>query len=99
MNARLKAPILVTCLFQSYPAFGRLLLYLDQVFLGCLGCIQAVPDSVCNLNGPYGQLNSKTSIWNQVSKYGGSEPMVWQSEGPIDGRSTRYSVWSIPGQS
>ena len=87
MNARLKAPILVTCLFQSYPAFGRLLLYSDQVFLGCLDCIQAVPDSVCNLNGPYGQLNSKTSIWNQVSKYGGSEspqsPWSGSRKGPL----------------
>ena len=87
MTARLKAPILVTCLFQSYPAFGRLLLYSDQVFLGCLDCIQAVPDSVCNLNGPYGQLNSKTSIWNQVSKYGSLEspksPWSGSRKGPL----------------
>ena len=87
MNARLKAPILVTCLFQSYPAFGHLLLYSDQVFLGCLDCIQAVPDSVCNLTGPYGQLNSKTSIWNQVSKYGSPEspqsPWSGSRKGPL----------------
>ena len=87
MTAGFKALILATCLFQSYPAFGRLLLYSDQVFLGCLDCIRAVPDSVCNLNGPYGQLNSKTSIWNQVSKYGSPEspqsPWSGSRKGPL----------------
>ena len=87
MTARFKALILATCLFLSNPASGRLLLYSDQVFLGCLDCIQAVPDSVCNLNGPYGQLNLKTSIWNQVSKYGSPEspqsPWSGSRKGPL----------------
>ena len=87
MTPRFKALILATCLLQSYPAFGRLLLYSDQIFLGCLDCIQAVPDSVCNLNGPYGQLHSKTSIWNQVSKYGSPEspqsPWSGSRKGPL----------------
>ncbi len=72
-------------LFQSYPAFGRLLLYSDKVFLGCLDCIQAVPDSVCNLNGPHGQLNSKTSIWNKLRKYGSPDSPQSQWSGSRKG--------------
>ena len=53
-------------IWPSSPVFGPGIPWMFELYSAFL-------DSVCNLNWPYGQLNSKTSIWNQVSKYGSPE--------------------------
>ena len=55
---------------QSVHVSARLLIFSDDVFIGCLDCVETISDSVCNYDGPYGRLNSPKSIWNGDGEFG-----------------------------
>ena len=83
----MKSMIVICFLLSSSIVSGRLLLYSDNIFIGCLDCISTIPDSVCNFHGPYGKLTSLKSIWNHKSEYGNpdspSSPWSGSTRGPI----------------
>ena len=62
MTIRFNLLLVIFLLFQSVPVSGRLLIFSDDVFIGCLDCVQTISDSVCNYDGPYGRLDSLKSI-------------------------------------
>ena len=88
-------------LFQSVPVSGRLLIFSDDVFIGCLDCVQTISDSVCNYDGPYGKLTSPKSIWNQEGEYGGlnspKSPWSGSTGGPtmMDENGTVFGWFQI----
>ena len=101
MSTRLTSCLLVVTVLLSTPASGRLLIFSDDVFIGCLDCISTIPDSVCNFEGPYGGLNASKSIWNQAGEYGNPEssksPWSGSTHGPIimDENSTVFGWFQI----
>ena len=98
---RLTALLSIVTVFLSTPASGRLLIYSDDVFLGCLDCVSTAPDSVCNFEGHYGSLKASKSIWNQSGDYGNPEspksPWSGSTQGPIimDENSTVFGWFQI----
>ena len=86
----------------SNPVFGKLMLYSDEVYLGCLDCSGVNSESVCNVVGRYGSSVSSTSIWNSVGRYGSSvsSKSPWNSvssNGPkiIDQNGKYYGRFTI----
>ena len=70
MKLRFNLLLFVILVSQSVPVFARILIFSDDVFIGCLDCVQTISDSVCNYDGPYGRLNSPKSIWNGDGEFG-----------------------------
>ena len=70
MKLRFNLLLFVILVSQSVPVSARLLIFSDDVFIGCLDCVQTISDSVCNYDGPYGRLNSPKSIWNGDGEFG-----------------------------
>lgn len=66
---------------------AKLLLYSDDLFIGCLDCVPSISDSVCNLEGRYGNPDSALSIWNPEGPYGSvsspQSPWSGSMTGPI----------------
>lgn len=87
MTTRFNLLLFVFLLSQSIPVHGRLLIFSDDVFIGCLDCVQTIPDSVCNFDGPYGRLDSRKSIWNKAGEYGSPDspksPWSGSTRGPM----------------
>lgn len=70
MKLRFNLLLFVILVSQSVPVSARILIFSDDVFIGCLDCVQTISDSVCNYDGPYGRLNSPKSIWNGDGEFG-----------------------------
>lgn len=90
--------------FLSSMVQGKLLLYSDGVFIGCLDCIATVRDSVCNADGRYGNPSDPKSIWNQNGLYGSplssKSPWSGSSSGPMmtDENGTVFGWFQINPQ-
>jgi hypothetical protein len=86
---------------QSVPVSARLLIFSNDVFIGCLDCVQTISDSVCNYDGPYGRLNSRKSIWNPAGEYGNPDspksPWSGSTGGPtmMDENGTVFGWFQI----
>ena len=82
--------------------FGKLMLFSDDIYLGCLDCSSISSDSVCNSIGQYGSSISSNSIWNSIGQYGSSisSKSPWNSlssSGPkiVDDNGNFYGRFSI----
>jgi hypothetical protein len=94
-------PFLIVLLVPNL-VFGKLMLFSDDVYLGCLDCSSISSDSVCNSIGRYGSSISSNSIWNSIGKYGSSisSKSPWNSissNGPkiVDDNGRFYGRFSI----
>jgi hypothetical protein len=70
VKLRFNLLLFVILVSQSVPVSARILIFSDDVFIGCLDCVQTISDSVCNYDGPYGRLDSPKSIWNGDGEFG-----------------------------
>ena len=101
MTIRFNLLLVIFLLFQSVPVSGRLLIFSDDVFIGCLDCVQTISDSVCNYDGPYGRLGSLKSIWNKEGEYGSPDspksPWSGSTRGPtmMDENGTVFGWFQI----
>ena len=83
-------------IWPSSPVFGPGIPWMFGLYSGCSRFCLQFKWALWPIKLEDDYLESSKQMWNpRVCP----EPMVWHSEGSIDGRSTRYSVWSIPGQS
>jgi hypothetical protein len=101
VTTRFNLLLVVFLLSQSIPVHGRLLIFSDDVFIGCLDCVQTISDSVCNFDGPYGRLDSHKSIWNKAGEYGSPDssksPWSGSTRGPtmMDQNGTIFGWFQI----
>ena len=101
MKLRFNLLLFVILVSQSVPVSARLLIFSDDVFIGCLDCVQTISDSVCNFDGPYGRLDSGKSIWNKAGEYGSPDspksPWSGSTRGPtmMDENGTIFGWFQI----
>jgi hypothetical protein len=101
VTTRFNLLLVVFLLSQSIPVHGRLLIFSDDVFIGCLDCVQTISDSVCNFDGPYGRSDSGKSIWNKAGEYGSPDspksPWSGSMRGPtmMDENGTIFGWFQI----
>ncbi len=101
MNLRFNLLLFVILVSQSVPVSARLLIFSDDVFIGCLDCVETISDSVCNYDGPYGRLNSPKSIWNGGGEFGSLDspksPWSGSTRGPtmMDENGTIFGWFQI----
>ena len=101
MKLRFNLLLFVILVSQSVTVSARLLIFSDDVFIGCLDCVQTISDSVCNYDGPYGRLNSPKSIWNRGGEFGSLDspksPWSGSTRGPtmMDENGTIFGWFQI----
>ena len=101
MKLRFNLLLFVILVSQSVTVSARLLIFSDDVFIGCLDCVQTISDSVCNYDGPYGRLNSPKSIWNGGGEFGSLDspksPWSGSTRGPtmMDENGTIFGWFQI----
>ena len=101
MKLRFNLLLFVILVSQSVPVSARILIFSDDVFIGCLDCVQTISDSVCNYDGPYGRLNSPKSIWNGGGEFGSLDspksPWSGSTRGPtmMDENGTIFGWFQI----
>lgn len=59
-----------------------------DIYLGCLGCHQTSAESICNINGQYGNQYSMNSIFNAYSDFGNQ----YSDKSPWNNNSSSKSV-------
>jgi hypothetical protein len=101
VKLRFNLLLFVILVSQSVTVSARLLIFSDDVFIGCLDCVQTISDSVCNYDGPYGRLNSPKSIWNGGGEFGSLDspksPWSGSTRGPtmMDENGTIFGWFQI----
>lgn len=94
----------ITIVFSSNVSaqFGKLMLYSEDKYLGCLDCGDFNSESICNSFGTYGSSFSSDSIWNGFGTYGSSfsSKSPWNSfssNGPkiVDDNGNFFGRFSI----
>ena len=101
MKLRFNLLLFVILVSQSVTVSARLLIFSDDVFIGCLDCVQTISDSVCNYDGPYGRLNSPKRIWNGGGEFGSLDspksPWSGSTRGPtmMDENGTIFGWFQI----
>lgn len=94
--------LILVLLFIPNLVFGKLMIFSDDIYLGCLDCSYISLDSICNSIGQYGSSISLNSIWNPIGQYGSSisSKSPWNSissSGPkiVDENGNFYGRLSI----
>ena len=97
---KILVPLCLVLLSNS--VFGKLMLFSDDIYLGCLDCSSMYSDSICNSFGRYGNSFSSESIWNSFGQYGNSFSLKspwnsFSSNGPkiVDDNGNFYGRFSI----